>query len=390
MTTPSDASLANRLRAWRHHLHRHPETAFAEHATSDYLASALEDLGYAVTRGIGGTGLVASLTRGSSRRAVGLRADMDALPIQEVPGRAHGSVNDGAMHACGHDGHMAMALGAAAVLAERGGFDGTVRFIMQPAEEPGRGAQAMLDDGLLERLPLDVLYGLHNLPGVPAGHLHVRSGAIMASEDNFTVVVHGRGGHAARPEAVVDPLVVGAEIVLALQTVVARGVPPVHPAVLSCTGFETDGARNAIPSTVRITGDTRSFDPGMQELLERRIREVAAGVATAHGARADVSYTHEFTPTINNREVTERAVAAAVMALGADRVDGDCAPILPSEDFGVLARHVPACFAFLGNGTEVGRGGTPLHSADYDLNDDILPAGVAFYVQAVHAELPAR
>ncbi|NLG23198.1 MAG: amidohydrolase [Actinomycetales bacterium] len=386
MTTPD---LGTRLRAWRHHLHRHPETAFAEELTSDYVAGVLTEMGYAVARGIGGTGLVASLTRGTSGRAVGLRADMDGLPIQEVPGRPHGSVHDGRMHACGHDGHLAMVLGAAAVLAEEGGFDGTVRMVLQPAEEPGRGAQAMLDDGLLERFPLDVLYGLHNLPGVPAGHLHTRAGGIMSSEDNFTIVVHGRGGHAARPEVVVDPLVVGAEIVLALQTVVARNVPPVLPAVLSCTGFETDGARNAIPSTVRITGDTRSFDPEVQELLERRIREVSTGIAGAHGARAEVTYTHEFSPTVNDPEVTERAVSAAVAALGADRVDGDCRPDMPSEDFGVFARHVPACFAFLGNGTEPGRGGTPLHSADYDLNDDILEAGVAYYLAVVRAEMPA-
>lgn len=320
----------------------------------------------------------------------GLRTDLDALPISEVPGREHGSVNPGVMHACGHDGHMAMVLGAAAVLAEEGGFDGTVRLVLQPAEEPGRGAQAMLDDGLLERFPLDVLYGLHNMPGIPAGHLRVRSGGILASEDNFTIVVHGRGGHAARPEAVVDPLVVGAEIVLALQTVVARSIDPVQPAVLSCTGFETDGARNAIPSTVRITGDTRSFDAHVQRLLERRIREISTGCAAAHGARAEVTYTHEFAPTVNDPEVTSRAISAAVTALGPDRVDGDCDPIMPSEDFGVLAARVPACFALLGNGTEPGRGGTPLHSADYDLNDDILGAGVAFYVAAVRAELPAR
>lgn len=383
------SALDSRLRAWRHQLHRHPETAFTEHATADFLATELTELGYDVASGIGGTGVVASLTRGSSTRAVGIRTDMDGLPIQEVEGRAHGSLNPGVMHACGHDGHMAMVLGAAALLAEDGGFDGTLRLVLQPAEEPGRGAQAMLDDGMLERFPLDVLYGLHNLPGIPAGHLHVRPGGIMASEDNFTIVVHGRGGHAARPDAVVDPLVAGAEIVLALQTVVARNVDPVRPAVLSCTGFDTDGARNAIPSTVQITGDTRSFDPQVQELLEQRIRELATGIAAAHGARAEVTYTHEFAPTVNDPEVTARAVSAAVTALGADRVVGGCDPIMPSEDFGLFAQQVPACFALLGNGTEPGRGGTPLHSADYDLNDDILLAGVRFYVQAVRAELPA-
>ncbi|USQ80012.1 amidohydrolase [Ornithinimicrobium faecis] len=382
-----DPTLVARARAWRHHLHAHPETAFEEHQTAAYVAAVLEDQGYAVVPGIGGTGIVASLTRGTSDRAVGLRSDMDALPIQEVAGRQHGSVNAGVMHACGHDGHLAMVLGAAAVLAEQDGLDGTVRLILQPAEEPGRGARAMLDDGLLERFPLDVLYGLHNLPGLPAGHLHVRAGGIMASEDNFTIVVHGRGGHAARPEAVVDPLVVGAEIVLALQTVVARNVDPVSPAVVSCTGFETDGARNAIPSTVRISGDTRSFHPQVQELLEARIRALAAGIASAHGASVEVTYTHEFAPTINDPEVTSRAVAAARAALGPARVEANCAPIMPSEDFGVFAHHVPACFALLGNGTEPGHGGTPLHSADYEFNDDILAAGIAFFVQAVRNEL---
>lgn len=382
------AERETQLRAWRHHLHRHPETAFAEHTTAAYVAGVLEELGYDVTRDIGRTGVVASLTRGTSGRAIGLRADMDGLPIQEVAGREHGSVNAGAMHACGHDGHMSMALGAAAVLAEDGGFDGTVRIVMQPAEEPGRGAQAMLVDGLLERFPLDALYGLHNMPGIPAGHLHVRPGGIMASEDNFTIVVHGRGGHAARPEAVIDPLVIGAEIVLALQTIVARDVEPTQPAVVSCTGFETDGARNAIPSTVRISGDTRSFDEAVGGLLERRIRQIATGVASAYGARAEVTYTHEFAPTINDPRVTARAVAAAEATLGEERVVGDCAPIMPSEDFGVFARHVPACFALLGNGIEPGCGGTPLHSADYDVNDDVLAAGVDFYVGVVRAELP--
>lgn len=331
-----------------------------------------------------------SLARGGSGRAVGLWADLDGLPIREVEGREHGSLNDGVMHACGHDGHLTMVLGAAAVLAEEGGFDGTVRVVLQPAEEPGRGARAMVDDGMFERFPLDALYGLHNLPGLPAGHLHVRPGPIMASEDNFEITITGRGGHAARPEAVVDPLVTGAELVLALQTVVARDVPPVRPAVLSCTGLRTDGARNAIPSTVTITGDTRSFHPEVSELLERRIRELSEHVAAAHGATSVVTYTREFTPTVNDPERTALAVAAAVRVLGAGSVEGDCDPIMPSEDFGVLADHVPACFAFLGNGVEEGRGGTPLHSSGYDFNDEIAPPGVAFFVEVVRAELSGK
>lgn len=380
------SDLDARLRAWRHHLHRHPETAFAEHATADFVASVLREAGYEVARGIGGTGLVASLTKGVSPRSVGLRADMDGLPLTEVEGRAHGSTSPGRMHACGHDGHMAMALGAATVLAEEG-FDGTVRMVFQPAEEPGRGAQAMVADGLFERFPVDAMHGIHNMPGIPTGHLHTRVGGFMASEDNFEIVVTGRGGHAARPQAVVDPLVIGAEIVLALQAVVARSLDPVDPAVLSCTGFETDGARNAIPTQVRITGDTRSFAPGVQELLERRIREISTGIAAAHGASCEVIYTHEFAPTVNHPEATRRAVSAAVATLGAERVDGQCPPAMPSEDFGVFAEHVPACFAFLGNGLEPGRGGTPLHSSDYDVNDDVLGEGVRYLVAVARAEL---
>lgn len=375
-----------RLRTWRHHLHRHPETAFEERATGDFVASVLEEAGYEVVCGIGGTGLVASMTKGASPRSVGLRADMDGLPITEVEGRAHGSTNPGRMHACGHDGHMTMVLGAATVLAQDG-FDGTVRLVFQPAEEPGRGARAMIADGLLERFPVDAIHGIHNMPGIPQGRLHTRAGGFMASEDNFEIIVTGRGGHAARPQAVVDPLAIGAEIVLALQTVVARNVDPVDPAVLSCTDFETDGARNAIPTRVRITGDTRSFDPAVQELLERRIREISTGIATAHGAACEVTYTHEFAPTVNHPEATRRAVVAAEATFGADRVEGECPPAMPSEDFGVFAEHVPACFAFLGNGVEPGRGGTPLHSSDYDVNDDVLADGVRYLVAVAREEL---
>jgi hippurate hydrolase len=378
------------LRRWRHALHRIPETAFTEHATSGYVATELRALGFDVVTGVGGTGVVGSLTRGGSRQAVGLRCELDALPIPEGSGLAYASTHDGRMHACGHDGHMAMVLGAAAALAADGAFDGTVRVLFQPAEEPGRGAQAMLGDGLLERFPIDRLYGLHNMPGMPAGHLLTRAGPIMASEDDFAIHLHGRGGHASAPHLVIDPLVVGAEVVVALQHVVARSVDPVATAVLSCTDLRTDGARNAIPSNVHITGDTRSFDPVVSELLERRIREVAGGVAAAHGVRADVTYSREFAPTVNDADCTARAVRAATAALGADRVVADCSPVMASEDFGVYAQQVPACFAFLGNGMTADHGGTPLHSHDYRFNDDILAAGVAFYVHLIRDELGAH
>jgi hippurate hydrolase len=382
-------TLAGQVRAWRHHLHQIPETAFREHATSAYVAGVLRDLGYDVTTGIGGTGLVGSLSRGTSTRSVGLRSELDGLPLTEAAGAEHASRNRGTMHACGHDGHMAMLLGAAALLAGDGRFDGTVRTIFQPAEEPGRGARAMVDDGLFRRFPVDRVFGIHNIPGVPAGHLRTRPGPIMASEDNFTIHVTGRGGHASAPHLVVDALVVAAEIVVALQHVVARNVDPLRTAVLSCTDIRTDGARNAIPSNVTITGDTRSFDPAVQELLERRIRDISAGVAAAHGATVRTTYTHEFAPTVNDAACTDLAVRAAVRTLGPDRVDASADAVMGSEDFGVLAGEVPGCLVLLGNGTRPGRGGTPLHSHDYSFNDDILGAGVAFYAQVVRDCLPA-
>jgi hippurate hydrolase len=292
------------------------------------------------------------------------------------------------MHACGHDGHMAMVLGAAAVLAEEGGFDGTVHLVFQPAEEHGLGARAMLEDGLLDRFPMQAMYGLHNHPGAPAGHLLTRTGGVMASEDNFEIRVHGRGGHASQPQMLVDPIVVAAEIVLALQTIVARNVQPNQPAVVSCTEVHTDGARNAVPGEVVITGDTRSFDPGVQQLLDDRMRTLCAGICAAHGATCTVTYTHEFEPTINDPGRTAEVVAAARRVVGAERVDANCLPVLASEDFGVFGRAVPSCFAFLGNGTEVGRGGTPLHSRDYEFNDDVLETGVRFYVELVRSVLP--
>jgi hippurate hydrolase len=386
MTAPL-AAVEPRVCDWRHQLHRIPETAFGEHETASYIADTLRGLRFEVATGVGGTGVVGSLTRGSGARAVGLRCELDALPIQENSGVEYASTHPGAMHACGHDGHMAMLLGAAAVLAEQGGFDGTVRVLFQPGEEPGRGAQAMLDDGLLERFPIDSLYGLHNMPGMPAGHLLTRTGPIMGSEDNFTIRVRGRGGHASAPHLVIDPLVIGAEIITALQHIVARNVDPVATAVVSCTELRTDGARNAIPSNVTITGDTRSFDPAVQALLEQRIRAISTGIASAHGATAEVTYTHEFAPTVNDPDCTARAVHAASVALGTEYIDGACEPVMASEDFGVLARHVPACLAFLGNGTMPGQGGTPLHSSDYVFNDDVLGSGVAFYVQAVRDTL---
>ena len=380
-------ALDARVVSWRHDLHGNPETGFNELGTSDYVAAALSSLGVDVVRGVGGTGVVGSLTRGDGVKVIGLRADMDGLELTERGDLSYRSQNDGVMHACGHDGHMAMVLGAAARLADEGGFDGTVRFVFQPAEEHGRGAKAMLADGLLERFPMDAMFGLHNWPGIEAGHIHTRPGGIMASEDNFEIVITGRGGHAARPHMLIDPIVIAAEIVLALQTIVARSVDPSKPAVVSCTEITTDGVRNAVPGEVIIRGDTRSFDPAVQAVLEERMRALCEGIAAAHGATCRVTYTHEFEPTVNDPTATAWAVRAAELALGIERVVSDCDPVMPSEDFGAFLRVLPGCFAFIGNGTEPGQGGTPLHSRDYDFNDDVLEAGVDYYVSLVRSIL---
>ncbi len=377
------------LTAWRHRLHEIAETAFAEHQTAQFVADTLRSLGVEVTTGVGGTGVVGTLTRGTSGRAIGLRADLDGLPLQEATALPYASKHDGSMHACGHDGHMAMVLGAAAVLAGDSGFDGTVHFVFQPAEEPGQGAAAMIADGLFDRFAMDAIFGLHNIPGLPAGRLFTRPGPIMAGEDNFTVTVTGRGGHASAPHRVVDALVVAAHIVLGLQSVVSRTVDPIESAVLSCTNISTDGARNAIPSTVWISGDTRNFDPVMSDLLERRIREIAEHTARAHGAAAEVVYTREFAPTINHPEATAVAVRAAG-AVGAAGAEVSMPPIMASEDFGLYAARVPANFTLIGNGLTGEPGGIPLHSHDYDFNDAILPVGVRYYRHLVRESLPGK
>lgn len=374
---------------WRHQLHQFPETGFNEHNTAGFVAKALELMGLEVHRGIGGTGVVASLTVGDGQGVIGLRADMDALAMTETAeGRAHISRNPGCMHGCGHDGHMAMLLGAAQILTGSRDFNGTVRFIFQPAEEHGRGANAMIQDGLFERFPVDEIYGAHNIPGMPVGHIATREGGIMASEDNFVIRITGRGGHAARPHMAIDPLVVAAEIILALQTIVARSVDPSDPAVVSCTEIQSDGIRNALPTHVEIKGDTRSYSPEVQALLERRMREICHGIAQAHGATCEVEYTHEFVPTVNWGQCTPVAIQAARSVVGQDNVDGNVAPMMISEDFGAFLKVVPGAFVFIGNGATGAQGGVPLHNSKYDFNDAILPIGARYFAEIVRQSLP--
>jgi amidohydrolase len=384
-----ESTLKEQLTHWRRYLHQHPETGFEEINTSDFLATTLKSLGLEVHRGIGGTGLVANLTAGNAIRAIGLRADMDALNILEhAPNRAHASVISGKMHACGHDGHMSMILGAARLLAERRDFNGTVRFIFQPAEEHGRGAKAMMADGLFKRFPVDAIFGAHNMPGMPAGTFATRPGGIMASEDNFVIHIRGRGTHAARPHMGVDPIVIGAQIVLALQTIVSRNLDPGLQAVISCTELTTDGLRNAIPSNVTIKGDTRSYAREVQALLETRMREVSEGICQAHGAECTFEYTHEFGPTINSKEFVDLAVRAAGNIVGTQSVDRNVRPVMTSEDFGAFLEVVPGNFILIGNGESADSGGTPLHNAAYDFNDEILLTGALYFAEIARLALP--
>ena len=389
MSTNIDHTLASNLVRWRHQLHRIPETGFDEKRTSEYVANVLEALGLEVHRGIGGTGLVASMSVGAGKGVIGLRADMDALAMTETAeDRAHVSQNPGRMHSCGHDGHMAMVMGAAHLLKAKPEFDGTVRFIFQPAEEHGRGAAAMINDGLFERFPIDEIYGAHNIPGMAVGTIATRVGGIMASEDNFVIRIQGRGGHAARPHMAADPLVAAAEIILSLQTIVARSVDPADSAVLSCTELHTDGIRNAIPSNVVIKGDTRSYSPHVQALLERRMREICEGIASAHGARCEVEYTHEFVPTVNWPQCVPVAVRAAAAVVGQDNVDSNIAPMMISEDFGAFLKVLPGAFVFIGNGAANTPGGTPLHNSGYDFNDEVLPIGARYFAEIIRQRLP--
>lgn len=383
-----DTELGTQMVRWRRELHQFPETGFNEHKTAAFVAAALRAMGLEVHQGIGGTGLVASLTVGEGKGVIGLRADMDALAMTETAqGREHISRHPGCMHGCGHDGHMAMLLGAAQLLSQSRDFNGTVRFIFQPAEEHGRGARAMMDDGLFERFPVDEIYGAHNIPGMPVGHIATRKGGIMASEDNFVIRITGRGGHAARPHLAIDPLVVAAEIILALQSIVARAVDPAEPAVVSCTEIRSDGIRNALPTHVEIKGDTRSYSRQVQALLERRMREICHGIAAAHGATCEVQYTHEFVPTINWPQCTPVAIRAAQAVVGHSNVDANVAPMMISEDFGAFLTAVPGAFVFIGNGATGAAGGVPLHNAQYDFNDAVLPIGARYFAEIVRQRL---
>jgi len=380
--------LTTDMTSWRRDIHRHPELGFDVIRTSDKVAALLEEFGVEVHRGIGQTGVVGVLRRGSGNRAIGLRADMDALPIQEANDFDHKSTVENVFHGCGHDGHTSMLLGAAKILAESDTFDGTVYFIFQPSEEDGLGALSMIDDGLFERFPMDAVYGMHNMPGIPAGHFAVRKGTIMTSEDVFEITVHGRGGHASMPERTVDPIIVGAEIIQALQTIVSRSLSSREWGVVSITEVFTDGARNIIPSTFTIKGDCRALTSDVQHTIERRMREIVSGICAAHGAEADVLYQNDFVPTVNSQTETDAAIRAAQTVAGEVGVDPDCPTCGASEDFARMLQQKPGCYILIGNG-DTGPCSASLHNPHYDLNDEILGVGCQYWVTLVEQQLPS-
>lgn len=385
-TTEDPARFQSLLTRWRHDLHRHPELGFDVQRTAGFVADTLRSFGIAVHEGIGGTGVVGVLRRGNGP-TIGLRADMDALAIQEENSFDHASTIPGRMHACGHDGHTSMLLGAAKRLAEEGGFDGEVVFVFQPAEEHGQGAKAMMDDGLFDRFPVQSIFALHNMPSLPAGHVAVRPGPIMACEDNFEIAIQGKGGHAALPHMAVDPIVIGSEIVLALQTLVSRHLDPLEPCVLSITDFDVAATRNVIPDKVVLRGDVRAFKPAQQAAIESGMRRIVDGIVAAHGGSATVTYTHEFAATVNAAAEATQVADSAVRRLGADRVTQDCRPVMASEDFGFMLQQKPGCYFLLGNGG-TGPGGCGLHSPSYDFNDAILTVGSDLWIGLVRDILP--
>ena len=371
------------MTAWRRDLHAHPEFGFEEKRTSAFVAQKLREFGLEVAEGVGGTGVVGTLTRGSGNRAIALRADMDALRITEQGTQDYRSRTPGTMHACGHDGHTSMLLGAAKLLAAEGGFDGTVRFIFQPAEEWGRGALAMLDDGLLQRFPFEEIFGLHNMPGLAVGRFETRVGSFMSAEDNFEIVLKGVGGHAARPHSGSETLVAACALVTALQTIVSRRLSPADIGVVSVTELITDGTRNALPGLARILGDARSFRPEVSAEIEKQMRSIAQGTAQAYNVAAEVTYTREFVPLVNNAAMVDEAFAAARSVLAEDAVGVAAEPMTGSEDFARFLDHVPGCFVFLGNGKSA-----PLHNPAYDFNDDGLLHGARFHAAIARQRLP--
>jgi amidohydrolase len=368
-----------RLAAWRHDIHAHPELAFEERRTADLVASVLAVAGIEVHRGLAETGVVGVLKAGTGSRAIGLRADMDALPLLEQNSFPHRSQHDGRMHACGHDGHTTMLLGAAEYLAETRDFDGTVYFIFQPAEETIGGARVMIEQGLLDRFPMEQVFGMHNWPGLAAGRFAVHGGPVMACADQFDIVVRGHGAHAAMPHQGRDPVVAGAALVQALQSVVSRTIDPLESVVLTIPRFNAGEAYNVIPDEVRIGGTLRAFKNELRDQVEAAMERICQGIGVAHGVQIELDYRRGYPPTVNT--AAEAAICREIAAglVGGHNVETDRHPSMGAEDFAYFLNERPGCYVWIGNG--MGEGGCMLHNPHYDFNDDILALGASYWVR---------
>ncbi|KAA5606325.1 amidohydrolase [Roseospira marina] len=370
------------MQAWRRDLHAHPEIAYQEERTSGLVAEKLRAWGLDVHTGIGKTGVVGTLKgRHPGERAIGLRADMDALPLQETNTFEHRSQNEGRMHACGHDGHTAMLLGAAKAMAEAPEFAGTVHFIFQPAEEGEAGARAMIEDGLFQRFPVESVWGLHNWPGQDVGTFDVRPGPIMAATDTFRITLTGHGGHGAMPHLGTDVVTAAASLVSAAQTIVSRTINPIDSAVVSVTMIHGGEAFNAIPSTVTLGGTARSLSPQVRDTIEQRLGEMAHHIAAAHGVSAEYHYQRRYPPTVNAPDETALAVEVMRSIVGEANVNPDGQPTMGGEDFAFMLQEKPGCYVRLGAGP--GQAGCMLHNTGYDFNDDILTLGATYWVRLV-------
>ena len=379
--------LETEMSSWRRDLHAHPELGFAENRTADFIAGKLEAFGLQVHRGIGRTGVVGVLKEGNETRSLGLRADMDALPITEQNDFAHRSTSDGTMHACGHDGHTTMLLGAAKYLAETRRFRGQINFIFQPAEEGIGGARAMIEDGLFDQFPCDQLFALHNAPGMPLGHFGASPGTVTAAGAFFDIDIQGRGAHGAFPQDAVDPVVIAAESVSALQSIVSRNLRPADPAVLSITQIHAGDAYNVIPDSARLSGTVRTFSVKTMTLIEQRMTELVQGIARAHGGTAGVDFRTVFHPVVNDAAAATLAADVAAELVGEASVHRDLPPGTGSEDFSFMLEQVPGCYLLLGNSDEGHQ--TPLHNPGYDFNDGAAVYGASFFARLVETALAA-
>ncbi|HEV2335060.1 MAG TPA: M20 aminoacylase family protein [Stellaceae bacterium] len=373
------------LTSWRRDIHAHPELGFEESRTSDLVAEKLAAFGIEVHRGMAKTGVVGRLRVGNSPRTIGLRADMDCLPIQEANSFAHRSQNAGRMHACGHDGHTAMLLGAARHLARTRAFDGTVHFIFQPAEEGLGGGAAMVKDGLFDEFPCDAIFGMHNRPGLAIGKFQIRPGAMMAGGAFFDIAIHGKGAHGARPEAGVDPVLVGSHITTALQSIVARNVRAVDTVVVSVTQIHGGDAYNVIPERAVLRGTVRCFSKATMDLVEARMRALAEGIAGGFGATASLDFRRLFPPLVNHADETRFIADTAAELVGEDNVNRHGNLVMASEDFSYMLERVPGAYIQIGNGD--GEGGCEVHNPGYDFNDAALPYGAALFVRLAERRL---